>query len=48
MAKDATKMHVEMAKQGWKFQDLEVYTEDGDMKGIFITYVRAAAPSAAP
>lgn len=50
MAKDATKMHAEMAKQGWKFQDLEVYTEDGDMKGLFITYVRdaAPAPSAAP
>jgi hypothetical protein len=50
MAKDATKMHAEMAKQGWKFQDLEVYTEDGDMEGMFITYVREAAPvpSAAP
>ncbi|MEZ5562845.1 MAG: hypothetical protein R3F27_07825 [Gammaproteobacteria bacterium] len=50
MAKEATKMHAEMAKQGWTFRDLEVYTEDGDMKGMFITYVResAAAPSATP
>jgi hypothetical protein len=50
MAKDATEMHAEMAKQGWKFQDLEIYTEDGDMEGMFITYVREAAPapSAAP
>ncbi|MBM4221387.1 MAG: hypothetical protein FJ170_05505 [Gammaproteobacteria bacterium] len=50
MAKEATKMHGEMAKQGWKFQDLDVYIEDGDMKGMFVTYVRAAAPapSAAP
>ena len=50
MAEKATKKHAEMAKQGWKFQDLDVYTEDGDMKGLFITYVRepAPAPSAAP
>ena len=26
MAKDSTKMHVVMAKKGWKFQYLEVYT----------------------
>jgi uncharacterized protein YabE (DUF348 family) len=50
MAKEATEKHAEMAKQGWKFQDLDVYTEDGDMKGLFVTYVRSAAPapSAAP
>jgi hypothetical protein len=45
MAKDATEMHAKMAEQGWKFQDLEVYTEDGDMEGMFITYVREAAPA---
>jgi hypothetical protein len=50
MAKEATEMHARMAEQGWKFQDLEVYVEDGDMKGMFVTYVRepAPAPSAAP
>lgn len=50
MADKASKKHAEMAKDGWKFQDLDVYTEDGDMKGLFVTYIReaAAAPSAAP
>jgi hypothetical protein len=48
MAKEATKQHAEMAKQGWKFQDLDVYVEDGDMKGMFVTYVRDPAPAPAP
>jgi hypothetical protein len=45
MADKASKSHAEMAKQGWKFQDLDVYIEDGDMKGLFVTYVREAAPA---
>lgn len=54
MADKVSKKHAEMVKEGWKFQDLDVYTEDGDMKGLFVTYVRepvaapVAAPSAAP
>ncbi|MCL4779853.1 MAG: hypothetical protein KJ049_06655 [Gammaproteobacteria bacterium] len=48
MAEDVTEKHAEMAKQGWKFKDLEVYTEDGDMEGMFVTYVRDAAPAPAP
>ena len=40
MADKASKKHAEMAKDGWKFQGLDVYTEDGDMKGLFVTYVR--------
>lgn len=47
MADKASKSHAEMAKQGWKFQDLDIYTEDGDMKGLFVTYVREAAPAPA-
>ena len=32
MADKANKMHAEMASQGWRFEGLDVYTEDGDMK----------------
>lgn len=50
MADKATETHADMAKDGWKFKSLDVYVEDGDMKGMFVTYVRepAAAPSATP
>ena len=33
------KMHAQMEAKGWKFGDMEIYTEDGDMKGAFVTYV---------
>ena len=46
MADKVNKMHAEMAAKGWKFASLEVYTEDGDMQGLFVTYVRDAAPAA--
>jgi len=32
--------HAKMEAKGWKFADLEVYTEDGDMQGAFVTYVK--------
>lgn len=48
MADKATKKHAEMAAQGWRFEGLDVYTEDGDMKGMFVTYVRDPAPPATP
>ena len=35
------KMHAQMEAKGWKFGDLEIYTEDGDMKGAFVTHVRS-------
>jgi hypothetical protein len=34
------KMHAGMEAKGFKFGDMEIYTEDGDMQGAFITYVR--------
>lgn len=40
MASEVSEMHAKMNKEGWRFADLEVYTEDGDMKGMFVTYVR--------
>ncbi|MDH5275881.1 MAG: hypothetical protein OEW88_05595 [Gammaproteobacteria bacterium] len=48
MADKATEMHAEMAAQGWRFKDLEVYTENGDMQGLFVTYLRDPAPAATP
>jgi hypothetical protein len=29
-----------MEGKGWKFGTLAIYTEDGDMQGAFVTYVR--------
>lgn len=45
MATKTNKVHAEMTAQGWRFADLDIYIEDGDMKGIFVTYVRGAAPA---
>ena len=45
MADKANRVHADMAKQGWKFMDLDIYVEDGDMKGFFVTYVREPAPT---
>jgi hypothetical protein len=44
MASKTNKVHAEMNAKGWRFANLEVYVEDGDMKGIFVTYVRDPAP----
>jgi len=32
--------HAKMEAKGWKFGDMEIYTEDGDMQGAFVTYVK--------
>jgi hypothetical protein len=29
-----------METKGFKFSDMEIYTENGDMRGAFVTYVR--------
>lgn len=39
-AEKVNNMHVEMEAKGLKFADLEIYTENGDMQGAFVTYVR--------
>ena len=39
-ADKVNKTHAAMAVDGWKFSDLEIYTENGDMKGAFVTYER--------
>jgi len=39
-ADKVNKTHAEMAAKGWKFASLDVYTENGDMQGAFVTYTR--------
>jgi maltose-binding protein MalE len=39
-AERVNRIHAEMEAKGWKFGNLAIYTEDGDMKGAFVTYVR--------
>ena len=39
-AEKVNKLHGEMEAKGLKFADMEIYTEDGDMQGAFVTYVR--------
>jgi hypothetical protein len=35
-----TQAHREAEAKGWQFEDLAVYTENGDLQGFFITYTR--------
>ena len=39
-AERLNKMHADMEGKGWTFGDLEIYIEDGDMQGAFVTYAR--------
>jgi hypothetical protein len=39
-AKRINKSHADMEAKGWRFADLEPYTENGDLVGFFITYVK--------
>ena len=34
--------HKEMGAKGWQFKSLALYDEDGDLRGLFVTYTRAA------
>lgn len=39
-AKRMTQMHQEYAREGWTLQDVTIYTENGDLEGFFITYLK--------
>jgi len=41
MANGLTEKHQEYAQLGWEFSDLEIYIENGDLEGFFVTYVRS-------
>ncbi len=40
-AKGINKIHKQMEAKGWCFKDFELYTENGDLEGFFLTYTRA-------
>ena len=42
-AKVMTKKHADMARDGWRFADMEVYIENGDLEGFYLSYTRAVA-----
>ncbi len=39
-AEKISETHKTAEAQGWDFKDLEIYIEDGDLQGFFITYTR--------
>ena len=41
-AERMTERHDEMALSGWRFAGMEIYTENGDLEGFFVSYTRAA------
>lgn len=36
-----TESHRNAESQGWNFDEMSIYTEDGDLQGFFVTYTRA-------
>lgn len=39
-AKKITDSHKNAESQGWNFDEMSIYIEDGDLQGFFITYTR--------
>jgi hypothetical protein len=39
-AENMTKKHDEYTSNGWRFMDMETYTENADLEGFFLTYSR--------
>ena len=39
-AKNMTQRHEKMAVEGWRFADMEVLSENGDLEGFFLSYTR--------
>ena len=35
-----TESHKNAEAQGWNFDEMSLYTEDGDLKGFYVTYTR--------
>jgi len=35
-----TEAHRNAEKQGWDFDEMSIYIEDGDLQGFFVTYTR--------
>ena len=41
-----TELHRKYEAQDWSFEDLEVYVEDGDLEGFFVTYSKTSCKPA--
>ena len=39
-AEKLTASHKNAESQGWNFDEMSLYTEDGDLKGFYVTYTR--------
>ena len=42
-AKKLTESHKNAESQGWNFDEMSLYTEDGDLEGFYVTYTRPHA-----
>ena len=42
-AGNMTRRHSEVAPERWKFADMEVYVENGDLEGFYLSYTRDVA-----
>ncbi|MGI9258298.1 MAG: hypothetical protein ACR2QQ_05660 [Gammaproteobacteria bacterium] len=42
-AENMTETHAEMALSGWRYAGMQIYTENGDLEGFYISYTRAAS-----
>jgi len=42
-AGNISEKHDEYTREGWKFADMEIYNENGDLEGFFLTYTRDIA-----
>lgn len=40
VTKAVNEMHAKMEAEGWSYKDMDVYIENGDLQGLFVTYVR--------
>jgi len=47
-AAQMTEKHSEMALSGWRFAGMEIYTENGDLEGFYVSYTRAATCATEP
>ena len=39
-AEKLSKTHKTAESQGWNFDEMQIYVEDGDLQGFFVTYTR--------
>ena len=46
-ARNISRRHDEMAMSGWVFADMEIYSENGDLEGFFLTYKRIVSCASA-